>query len=300
MIMLKHLNATAMQPARVVILGAGGFVGSTAAHNLRAKGIKTLEVTRDQVDLQHADAASKLTALLQAGDVLLIAAAIAPCKNGEQLLANIQMQHAICEAIKSKNADLTQVVYISSDAVYADDVALANEDSKMQPSSFHGMMHAARELMLKGVCGAVPLAILRPSVLYGFNDPHNGYGPNRFFRLANEEKNITLFGGGEELRDHIYVNDVAEIIAQTMLHRSHGALNVATGQSHSFKEIADKVVKLMAADVVVEATPRQNAITHRHFDITACRQAFPEFRYTTLDAGLALVQKEYVAQQVTV
>jgi UDP-glucose 4-epimerase len=296
--MLKHLNATATKPTRVVIVGAGGFVGSTAAQNLQAKGIPTLLVPRQDLDLQQPDAAQKLAALLQPQDVLLIAAAIAPCKNGEQLLANIQMQQALSDAIKAKNADLSQVVYISSDAVYADDVSLATEQSTMQPSSFHGMMHAARELMLKGVVGAVPLAILRPSVLFGINDPHNGYGPNKFFRLVNEGKNIGLFGGGEELRDHIFVNDVAEIIAQTIVHRSQGVLNVATGTSHSFKDIADKVVQVTEAAVTVDPSPRQNAITHRHFDITACRTAFPEFRYTTLDAGLALVQRDYAAQHV--
>lgn len=296
--MLEHLNSTLTKPARVVIVGAGGFVGGTAAQVLNAKGVATLNVTRAQVDLQQADAAQKLAALIQPQDVLLVTAAIAPCKNGEQLLANIQMQQAICDAITAKKTDLSQVVYISSDAVYADDVTLATEDSKMQPSSFHGMMHAARELMFKGVTGAVPLAILRPSVLFGFNDPHNGYGPNRFFRLALEGKNLGLFGGGEEQRDHIYINDVAEIIAQTILHRSKGVLNIATGTSHSFKDIADKVVAVTGADVTVDPTARQNPITHRHFDVTACLQAFPEFRYTTLDAGFALVQKEYAAQVV--
>ena len=32
--------------------------------------------------------------------------------------------------------------------------------------------------------GGVPVGILRPTLVYGANDPHNGYGPNRFRRLA--------------------------------------------------------------------------------------------------------------------
>lgn len=294
--MLKHLNTVASNPSRVVIVGAGGFVGSTTARNLKAKNVNTLNLTRQQLDLTQAGAAQKLADLIQPQDVLLVISAIAPCKNAEQLITNLQMQQAVCEAIKSKAADLSQVVYISSDAVYADDVSLATESSSMQPSSFHGMMHAARELMLKAVVGTVPLAILRPSVLYGIKDPHNGYGPNRFFRLANDGKNIGLFGGGEEMRDHIYIEDVAEIIAQTLLHRSSGVLNIATGTSHSFKDIADLVVKLTAAGVTVDPTARQNPITHRHFDITACRQAFPAFAYTALPVGLAQVQEQYAAQ----
>lgn len=294
--MLKHLNATATKPQRVVIVGAAGFVGSTTARNLKSKGIATLNLSSQDLDLLQPAAEQKLADLIQPGDVLLVIAAIAPCKNAEQLIQNLNMQQAVCAAIKAKSVDLSQVIYISSDAVYADDVSLATEESNMQPSSFHGMMHAARELMLKAVVGTIPLVILRPSVLYGLDDPHNGYGPNRFLRLARDQKNIGLFGGGEEQRDHIYVEDVAEIIAQTILNRSNGTLNIATGTSHSFKDIADLAVQLTNATVVVEPSVRQNPVTHRHFDITACRQAFPSFRYTELAAGLAQVQQLCVQQ----
>jgi nucleoside-diphosphate-sugar epimerase len=36
-------------------------------------------------------------------------------------------------------------------------------------------------------------------------DPHNGYGPNRFRRLAAGGEEIVLFGEGEERRDHVQV-----------------------------------------------------------------------------------------------
>lgn len=291
--MLQHLNSTPVKPKRVVIVGAGGFVGSTTAKNLQAKGIETINITRQQVDLLQPNAAQALAEFIQPQDALVVISAIAPCKNAEQLIANLNMQQAVCEAIKNCATQLSQIIYISSDAVYADDVSLATESSNMQPSSFHGIMHAARELMIKTAAGAVPLAILRPSVLYGLKDPHNGYGPNRFFRLAKQQQTITLFGGGEEQRDHIYVEDVAEIIALTLLHRSTGSLNIATGNSYSFKDIADKIVKLSGVNITVEPTARQNPITHRHFDVTACKRAFPTFKYTDLDAGLAVVWSQY-------
>lgn len=294
--MLQNLNSTPTKPARVVVVGANGFVGSNTVKNLRAKGIEALAISRKEVDLLQPNAAANLTALIQPNDVLLVISAIAPCKNSEQLLANLNMQQAVCEAIKNSAGKLAQIIYISSDAVYADDVSLATEQSNMQPSSFHGMMHAARELMIKSVAAGTPLAILRPSVLYGINDPHNGYGPNRFMRLAQQNQKITFFGGGEEKRDHIYIGDVAEIIALCILNRSQGVLNIATGQSHAFNEVAELVVSTCNSESVLEATPRNNPITHRHFDITACRQAFPEFKYTSLRDGLALVQQQVAAQ----
>ena len=32
------------------------------------------------------------------------------------------------------------------------------------------------------------LCILRPSLLYGFDDTHNGYGPNKFYRDIKDKK----------------------------------------------------------------------------------------------------------------
>ena len=54
------------------------------------------------------------------------------------------------------------------------------------------------------------LCIVRPTLVYGEGDPHNGYGPNRFIKLI-KKKPIELFGRGEELRDHVWINDVSRL-----------------------------------------------------------------------------------------
>lgn len=289
--MLKHLNENSKAPNRVVVLGAHGFVGSHIVKQLQNEGLNVKGVTRKEVNLLEDDASSQLLNILNPDDSLVIVSAIAPCKNNALLLDNLRMMHAVTSIFEK--VALAHVVYISSDAVYADDVSLATENSNMQPSSLHGMMHSARELMLKTAVGKTPLAILRPSLLYGLNDPHNGYGPNRFRRLIEENKTITLFGEGEEMRDHIYIEDVAKVVSLTLQHRSQGALNIATGRSLSFREIAEKLVEFSKKKVEIQGTPRQNPITYRHFDITACHEAFPKFHYTSFEVGMTyLFEKE--------
>lgn len=288
--MLKHLNEKSTKPSRVVVLGSHGFVGSHIICQLKMDGINAIGLSRNEVDLLSSDASTVLLNHLQPEDVLIVVSAIAPCKNNAQLIDNLKMTQAVASAIEK--VALSQVVYISSDAVYADDVSLATESSNLQPSSLHGMMHSARELMLKTTVGKVPLAILRPSLLYGLADPHNGYGPNRFRRLAEENKTITLFGNGEEKRDHIFIEDVAKIVSLTVQHRSEGTLNIATGESLSFRETAEIIVSLLGQSIDIQGTPRQNPITHRHFDITACLKAFPQFRYTTFKEGAVQITQK--------
>jgi UDP-glucose 4-epimerase len=287
--MLEHLNDTVTDPARVVILGARGFVGSASERLLRARGVPVLALGRAEVDLLAADAAERLTREIRPDDAVLVIAARAPVKYAGMLVENVRMMENICKALTA--APPKHAVYVSSDAVYRDQDSPLTEQSCAEPSSLHGAMHLTRELMLKSVFGG-PLAILRPSLLYGTDDPHNGYGPNRFRRLAAAGKEIVLFGEGEERRDHVLIDDVAELVWRVLAQRSRGILNIATGGVMSFREIAERISQFASPAVVVRGSPRSGPMPHggyRPFDSPACREAFPDFRYVGLAEGLKKV-----------
>ncbi len=282
--MLEHLNASPANPHRVVILGQNGFVASTLATALQAQDIPTLALGRDTIDLTAANATDSLAGTLNTTDTLAFVSALAPSRDAAAMAANMHMVETVAGAIAK--APVAHLVNISSDAVYADSVHLAYEGLPAAPTSPHGAMHLAREILLSNAARAagVPLAHLRPSLLYGAGDPHNGYGPNRFRRQALAGETITLFGEGEELRDHVAVEDVAETIVQVIQHRSSGVLNIATGRSVSFRQCAERAVEL-AGKGAVSGSPRQNPVTHRHFDVTARLKAFPALRFASFEQG---------------
>jgi len=285
--MLEHKNAIPAKPSRVVIIGAGGFVGGAIVRQLAADGVSVLPLTRKELDLLTDDAAAKLQGLLRLGDSVVMVSAIAPAKNVPVLMQNLKMAEAVGAALSE--TEVAHVVYISSDAVYVDDANPVTERSYLAPSTIHGMMHAARELMLKNATQA-PVAMLRPTLIYGAADPHNGYGPNRFRRQAARGEPILIFGEGEERRDHVFIDDVAKLASLVLFHRSAGSLNIATGVATSFSDIAHIVMKQFPGSVV-KNQPRQGPrphLLHRHFDITDCLKAFPSFHYTQLEKGLAL------------
>lgn len=290
--MLIHGNTAPMPPARVVVLGAGGFVGNAIAGRLERDRTEVLRLGRLEVDLLAADAAERLAERLRPDDVFVAVSALAPCRNPEMLRDNMIMAAAMVRAAAS--IPLAQVVNVSSDAVYADAPIPLREDSARAPESLHGAMHLARELMFAAEVKA-PLATLRPTLIYGAADPHNGYGPNRFRRLAAAGEPITLFGNGEERRDHVLIEDVAELAARVIYRRSSGTLNVATGSVASFRDIAEMVAGLSGRTVEIRPTSRSGPMPHngyRPFDPAACRAAFPDFRYVPLSEGLARVHAE--------
>ena len=86
----------------------------------------------------------------------------------------------------------------------------------------------------------------------------------------------------------MHIADVAALVSAMLHHRSTGTLNIATGKSASFREVAEMIAAFSGGSVEIRTTPRQNPITHRHFDIIDCLKAFPDLRYTSLRDGLAL------------
>jgi UDP-glucose 4-epimerase len=284
--MLEHTYAQPKKPERVIVIGSGGFVGGAIVRRLAEGGIAHLPLGRANLDLLAAGAGAKLTGLLRPSDAVVTVAAIAPCKTTAMLLDNMRIVQALVEGLSA--VPVAHVVNISSDAIYADGPVPLTEATPGAPTSLHGAMHLAREIALHAELRA-PIAMLRPTLIYGAADPHNGYGPNRFCRLAAAGQEIVLFGEGEERRDHVAVGDVAEIAVRVLQHGSRGALNIASGEVHSFRDVAEMAVALAGAKVAIKSSPRTGPMPHngyRPFDVAATKAAFPDFRYTPLREGL--------------
>lgn len=294
--MLEHLTPTAVKPKRAVVMGAGGFVGGAIVRCLAGAGIPTLALGRGDVDLLADGAAERLAGLLTPDDSFIAVSALAPVKNLEMLARNVTMLRAMTEALVRVTP--AHILNIGSDAVFGDEPRPLTEAAPKAAGSLHGIMHRARELAFADV--KAPLATLRPTLIYGAADPHNGYGPNRFLRLAAAGKEIVLFGEGEERRDHVSVADVADLAVRIVLRRSRGSLNAATGEVWSFRAIAEMAAKLVGRPATITGSPRQGLMPHggyRPFDIAATRAAFPDFRYTPLPDGLARMCRELIPSQ---
>jgi len=288
---LKHLHATPTKPRRVVLLGAGGFIAGAVARALSAEGVVLLPLGRPAFDLLQPEAAEGLAALLRPDDVLVFASAKAPVKSVGMLRENIVMAEAVCAALKAR--PVAHVVYISSDAVYKDSPGPLSESSCAEPASLHGAMHLAREVALSAEYGG-PLAIVRPTLVYGLDDPHNGYGPNRFRRLAAQGKDIVLFGEGEERRDHVDVEDLATLVTLIIKNRTTGIANAVSGHVVSFRELAEFAASEFTPRAAVKGSPRSAPMPHdgyRPFEPSAALKAFPGFRFKSWREGLSAVHR---------
>jgi UDP-glucose 4-epimerase len=284
--MLSHAHSSPQKPARVVVLGSGGFLGRRLLEACAAAGMACLGLGSKDVDLADGPAGGQLAPRLRAKDVVVFLAALTPDKGRDSatLMRNLAMVRAVCEATSS--VELAQLVYASSDAVYSFDTPLISEDTPAVPIDLYGVMHRARELVL-GAEAKAPLAILRITGVYGAGDTHNSYGPNRFLRQALKDGRIALFGNGEEMRDHVYIDDAIDLVLKVIAHGSTGLINVASGNSTPFRAVAELIAARAGSPVEIVPSPRQNPVTHRHFDTASLLRAFPGTRFKPLEEGLS-------------
>jgi nucleoside-diphosphate-sugar epimerase len=226
--------------------------------------------------------------ILSPSDAIVMAAALTPDKgrDSKTLIKNLKMAENVGAAL-IKGA-CAHFVYISSDAVYSTRSSLIDEHTCCEAADLYSLMHIGREIMLLQACSSaeVPFVAVRPCAIYGPGDSHNSYGPNRFIRSALTQGKITLFGEGEEKRDHVYIGDVVEIIKRCLRHCSTGVLNAVSGRSVSFKEVAMEIVSRMRSGIELESLPQRSAITHRHFDNSDLLKSFPDFQPTPIGIGI--------------
>src|SRR5215471_772565 len=144
---LEHSSPVRKAPRRVVIVGAGGFVGGAIGDRLTADKVPMLTLTRNELDLLKPEAAVTLQRLLREDDSVVFVSALAPARNNAMLIDNLRMAEAVCAALAAQ--PVAHLAYISSDAVDSDDANPVTARWCQQPSSLHGAMYLAREIILR-------------------------------------------------------------------------------------------------------------------------------------------------------
>ena len=271
---------------RIVVIGANGFVGNSIYCKLKAEKYDVVKIIKKDVNLLEKESIEQLKNTIKRNDIVIFVSAIAPCKNLNEYHENLVMVNNFIMANIEKRA--SQIINISSDAVYGDSFKKMDEDSLTYPDSIHGSMHLMRETLLRSFFNDI-LTIIRPTLIYGSKDPHNGYGPNKFIRLINNKEDIKLFGEGEELRDHVYIEDVSNLVLEVVKGRVFGVFNAVSGEVMSFKDIANQLKIYKSSEIKIKPTLRKGKIPHngfRAFEKSRAESIFKNFKFTAINDGL--------------
>ena len=222
----------------VMITGGLGFIGSNLAHHLVELGADVLLVDslipdyggnlfnvseiRDRLRVNIADVrqSSTMNHLVRGHDVIFnLAGQVSHIDSMEDpyndLEINCRGQLAILEACRRHNPE-TKVVFAGTRQVYGRPDSLpVTEQHLVRPTDINGINKAAGEnyhLVYNNVFG-VRACSLRLTNVYGPRQliKHNRQGFIAWFiRQALQDGEIQIYGDGRQIRDFVYVDDVAE------------------------------------------------------------------------------------------
>ena len=264
----------------MLITGGLGHIGSSLAHRLASCGAKitivdallplyggnwfNLKDIEDRVTVHLVDVRDEesLEAVLPGQDYIFH---LAGQVSHHESLRDPATDHAmnvrgttnLIEACRRVNGEAT-ILFAGTRFQYGKIKELpVDEDHPLNPLSPYAenklraemaLMRAAKEYGLR----TASLRIANPYGLRG-QMKHSEYGiVNWFIRLAMEDKPITVFGSGDQLRDYIFIDDLVDAFLHVgALSQLDGAVfNIGSGVSTPFGAMASLVVQVIGSGKV--------------------------------------------------
>lgn len=173
---------------------------------------------------------------------------------------------------------------------------LATAESDLaRPASIYAATKLAQEDLVRIACGSLGLGytILRLQNVYGegqsLNNPYTGI-LSIFSTRIRRELELPIFEDGEETRDFVHVEDVANafLAALTAERAPDSQINVGSGIGTSIAEVARQLGRAFgkAPRLVVTSQYRLGDIRHNRADITRLRELLDYRPRVSLADGL--------------
>jgi len=157
--------------------------------------------------------------------------------------------------------------YVSTGFVYGPDILYAKEDDPCDPRGFYSITKRTAEQLLISFCKTfdVKYRILRIANVYGqdktVSSKKNVLG--FLVNLLKENKPITLYDDGMQLRDYMHVIDICRALKLVIDTGEKNAIyNIASGTALPFRQIIEMVKNNLgsSSELVSVETPKFNQI----------------------------------------
>ena len=256
----------------ILILGAGGFLGSALAQRLASDGCRVFRAMRQpappygQNDSVHkgdlSDAPLMRELLTQCGTVFHLASATTPGSSAHQpsLEAEFNLLPTLRFLDVLQEFPGRRLIFGTSFCARfgTPETELAPETHANTALSCHGAGKIALEsfLLTFSHLSGTRLTVLRPSNLYGPAQPlKSGFGLVRtMLQHIRRGTTMEIWGGGETVRDFLYIEDMVEACRRVRDgdEASGEVFNVGAGTGHSIdqlRQLAEQITEIGRAHV---------------------------------------------------
>ena len=256
-------NLSALYSGKVVVVtGGGGYVGSALIHQLRKYNCKVIRTSRhglqsivsveDKVlDLTRKDSWIEIVSIADiifhlAGNTSI---AFAEENIEDSLLSNLAPITNLVLASKKLNR-CPKVIYASTATVYGMTGSHPIvEETLARPVSIYDLhkLYAEQYLTMASDQGFITAKSLRLANVYGPSLSESSSKDrgilSKVTKICLQGDTINTYGGGDYLRDYIFIDDVVKaFLCVGISYSPHTTLNVASGIGTTVKEVFQMVL----------------------------------------------------------
>ncbi len=188
--------------------------------------------------------------------------------------------------------------YVSTGFVYGSDILYAKEDEPCDPRGFYSITKRTAEQLLISFCKTfdVKYRILRIANVYGqdktVSSKKNVLG--FLINLMKENKPITLYDDGMQLRDYMHVNDICRALKLVVdCGEENSIYNIASGTALPFRKIIETIKEFLGSKSELDSveTPKFSQVAQvKNFSVNVDKLKSLGFKQTiSLEEGLQTI-----------
>lgn len=260
-----------MHEKHIVLTGGAGFIGSVVLTHLNLRGISMITIIDDLGDderwknlvgkqfqtIIHKDKCFEWLSTEPKIDAIIHLGACSSTveKNANYLLEN-NTHYSMRLALYAVERDI-RFIYASSAATYGDGSQGFSDDLSLleqyHPLNMYGFSKHLFDLWVLKQGWFDRFVGLKYFNVFGPNEFHKGRMASAILKMVadvQKDHEIRLFksseperfGDGEQVRDFIYVKDVAEMTLQFLEGDASGLFNIGTGRPETWRAMAEGVL----------------------------------------------------------
>lgn len=187
-----------------------------------------------------------------------------------------------------------KIAFISSaGTVYGPSEEKVKEDFDKHPFSPHGIIKLTMEYFLNyyKIRDGLNFDVYRISNVFGEGqNTHKGLGIiNTFIENIIKKKSVDVYGTGENLRNYIYVKDVANLLihSATANFNTSDTFNIASNDSFTINDIISELTSVVDVDFSVnKIEARKSDNVKIDLDNSKILSLYPRFQFTNFRTAL--------------
>ncbi len=289
-----------MEMQKALVTGGAGFIGSNVVEKLVERGIEVvvldslylgdesnLDRVNDEIEFVDGSVTDQETveeAIEGCDTVFHLAARSSSPMHKEDAAkgARVNIEGFVNTVEAANEEEVEKIVYASTSSMYGSVEPPHRVDSGEYPINLYTASKMSRELYAKAYSEQTDIQFtgLRFFSVYGPHEKAKGKYANvvtQFLWKLQEDERPVIWGGGDQERDLVYVEDVAEanIKAAQRIEEANGeVLNIGTGDPQTFNHVVEKLNQLLGKDIEAERieNPRDNYVMKHRADITRTRE----------------------------